>query len=168
MRWFRRFTDAREDAVVPPLPLPPADDPADSAEQLLAGVAGVERLVNRSAGRLPAAAVANARRITDVLRAVVGQAQTRPLDVYATMSVRGTVEDYLPTTIRTYLAVDARLLDTPRGAGHTPTQSLMMQLDALLQSATATLHATQNQDADALMTQGNFLRTRFSGSDLDL
>ena len=42
------------------------------------------------------------------------------------------------------------------------------QLDALQSSASATLVATRNQDVDALMTQGSFLSTKFSGSDLDL
>jgi hypothetical protein len=44
----------------------------------------------------------------------------------------------------------------------------MEQLEALETSALAVLEATQQQDVDALMTQGAFLRTKFSGSDLDL
>ncbi len=35
-------------------------------------------------------------------------------------------------------------------------------------SADAVLDAARNQDVDALMSQGTFLRTKFSGSDLDL
>jgi hypothetical protein len=38
----------------------------------------------------------------------------------------------------------------------------------LLDAASVLLTATHAQDADALMTQGSFLRTKFSGSDLDL
>jgi hypothetical protein len=44
----------------------------------------------------------------------------------------------------------------------------MEQLDALETSALGVLQAAQQQDVDALMTQGNFLRTKFSRSDLDL
>ncbi|WP_157944010.1 hypothetical protein [Blastococcus atacamensis] len=125
-------------------------------------------MINASAGRLPLRAVVAARRITDVLAEIVDTSEIRPLDVYATISVRGAVGDYLPTTLRTYLAVDEDLVDVPRPSGTTPTQSLLEQLDALEGSAVAVLQATQAQDVDALMTQGSFLRTKFSGSDLDL
>jgi predicted amidohydrolase len=128
----------------------------------------VNRLVNQSAGRLPLRAVVSARRVTDVLAEIVDTSDVRPLDVYAVLSVRGTVTDYLPTTIRSYLAVDESLVDVPRASGRTPAESLLEQLEALEVSAELVLEAAQQQDVDALMTQGNFLRTKFSGSDLDL
>jgi len=124
--------------------------------------------INSNAGRLPGLAVVKARQITDTLRETIDTSEVRPLDVYAVLTVKGTLNDYLPTTLRSYLAVDAGLLDTPRGSGRTPSQSLLEQLDALQRSASATLVAARQQDADALMTQGSFLRTKFSGSDLDL
>jgi hypothetical protein len=113
-------------------------------------------------------AVVAARQVTDVLAEIVDTSEVRPLDVYAVISVRSTVTDYLPTTVRTFLAVDESLVDVPRASGRTPAESLMEQLDALDTSALAVLEATQQQDVDALMTQGNFLRSKFSGSDLDL
>lgn len=161
MPWFRR----PESALVP---VGPEDDPQDSPEALRSAIASVVRLVNGSAGRLPLRAVVAARRITDVLAEVVDTSEVRPLDVYAVISVRSTATDYLPTTVRSFLAVDEELVDTPRPSGRTPVQSLMEQLDALENSATAVLKAAQEQDVDALMTQGSFLRTKFSGSDLDL
>jgi len=88
--------------------------------------------------------------------------------VYTLLPIKGILLDYLPTTLRTYLAVDVSLLEIPRGSGRTPVEALLAQLESLQQSAWATLVAARNQDADALMTQGNFLRTKFSGSDLDL
>jgi hypothetical protein len=160
--WFRRGEP------YPPVPTGPVDDPADSPDALRAGIAAVNNLVNAAAGRLPLRAVVAARRITDVLAEVVDTAVVRQLDVYAVISVRGAVTDYLPTTVRSFLAVDESLVDVPRTSGRTPTQSLMEQLEALETSALAVLEATQLQDVDALMTQGNFLRTKFSGSDLDL
>ena len=162
MAWFRRSQPA---ATVPPAPVA---DPGDSPEALRAAIASVNRMINASAGRLPLRAVVAARRITDVLAEIVDTSEIRPLDVYATISVRGAVGDYLPTTLRTYLAVDEDLVDVPRPSGSTPTRSLLEQLDALEGSAVAVLQATQAQDVDALMTQGSFLRTKFSGSDLDL
>jgi hypothetical protein len=151
---------------------PPMDGfdqvPLGDIKALRAAITSVNRLVNSSAGRLPLAAVVAARRITDVLAEVVDTSEVRPLDVHAVISVRAAVTDYLPTTIRSYLAVDESLVDVPRASGRTPAQSLMEQLAALEDSALRVLQAAQLQDVDALMTQGNFLRTKFSGSDLDL
>jgi hypothetical protein len=160
--WFRRPESASL------VPVGPEDDPEDSPESLRSAIASVVRLVNGSAGRLPLRAVVAARRITDVLSEVVDTSEVRPLDVYAVISVRSSATDYLPTTLRSFLAVDEDLVDTPRPSGRTPAESLMEQLDALEDSATAVLKAAQEQDVDALMTQGSFLRTKFTGSDLDL
>jgi hypothetical protein len=162
--WFRR----EPAAPAAPAPVLPERDPEDGPEALRAAITSVNRLVNASAGRLPPAAVVAARRITDVLAEVVDTSEVRPLDVHAVISVRGTVSDYLPTTIRSYLAVDESLVDVPRASGRTPSESLLEQLAALEDSALRVLQAAQLQDVDALMTQGNFLRTKFSGSDLDL
>ncbi len=162
MAWFRRGEPT------PPPPAAPAPDAGDSPEALRSAIATVNRMINASAGRLPLRAVVAARRITDVLAEVVDTSEVRPLDVYATISVRGAVADYLPTTLRTFLAVDKDLVDVQRPSGFTPTESLMEQLDALEGSAVAVLEAAQAQDVDALMTQGSFLRTKFTGSDLQL
>ncbi len=159
MPWFRRAT------VTPSVPGP---DPGDSPEALQRAIVAVNRLVNASAGRLPLAAVVAARRVTDVLAEVVDTAQVRPLDIHAVLSVRAAATDYLPTTVRAYLAVDEALVDVPRPSGRTPRESLMGQLEALEGAALGVLEAVRQQDVDALMTQGNFLRTKFSGSDLDL
>ncbi len=156
MPWFRRAT------VTPSVPGP---DPGDSPEALQRAIVAVNRLVNASAGRLPVVA---ARRVTDVLAEVVDTTQVRPLDIHAVLSVRAAATDYLPTTVRAYLAVDEALVDVPRPSGRTPRESLMGQLDALEGAALGVLEAVRQQDVDALMTQGNFLRTKFSGSDLDL
>ena len=162
MAWFHRPESA------PLVPMGPEEDPEDSPEALRSAIASVVRLINGSAGRLPLRAVVAARRVTDVLSEVVDTSEVRPLDVYAVISVRSTATDYLPTTLRTFLAVDEGLVDTPRPSGRTPVESLMEQLDALEDSATAVLQAAQEQDVDALMTQGTFLRTKFTRSDLDL
>jgi hypothetical protein len=159
--WFRRG----EVSTLVPAGL--GEDPADSPEALQSAIRSANRLVNASAGRLPLPAVVAARRITDVLAEIVNTSEVRPLDIYAVISVRSAVTDYLPTTVKSFLAVDESLVDVPRASARTPTQSLMEQLEALETSTLAVLEATQQQDVDALMTQGNFLRTKFSGSDLD-
>ena len=162
MAWFKRpEAAARVVAALDP-------EPEDSPQALRTALTSVDRLVNSSAGRLPLPAVVAARRVTDALREVVDGAEVRPLDVYAAISVRATATDYLPTTVRSYLAVDPELVDVPRASGRTPAASLLEQLDALETSALAVRDAAALQDVDALMTQGSFLRTKFSRSDLEL
>lgn len=171
MGLFRRarVDPQRPSADVPPASPPlPTPDVGDSPRELRCSMEDVIAFINRNAGRLPGVAVVNARRVIDILRETIDTSEVRPLDVYAILAVKGTLNDYLPTTLRSYLAVDTVLLDLPRESGRTPSQSLLEQLDALQMSASATLVAARNQDADALMTQGSFLRTKFSGSDLDL
>ena len=125
--------------------------------------------INANAGRLPAAAVVTpAGSRTRSARSSTPR-EVRPLDIYAVLLGQG---HRRATTCRRRCAATwpwtATCATRRRASGRTPTQSLLEQLDALQESASATLVAARNQDADALMTQGNFLRTKFSGSDLDL
>lgn len=143
-------------------------DPGDTPEALLALCARTDDFVNRSAGRLPTGVVVDVRSLTDVLRAVVATSAVRPLDVHALISVRAVLEDYLPTTLKGYLAVDEGLLDVARPGSPTPRDSLHEQVAALHTAVGTTLTAVQAQDVDALSTQGRFLRTKFTASDLDL
>jgi hypothetical protein len=146
----------------------PLEDPEDSPAALAASIGSLVRFVNSSGGQLPVAAVVAARRITDLLDEEVDTAQVRPLDIQAVISVRAIATDYLPTTLRSYLALDPALRETPRPGRSTPTAALLEQLAELEGAALSVLEATQQQDVDALTTQGSFLRTKFSRSDLDL
>ena len=162
MTWFRRAQERAQDALAP------HDDPEDKPEALLGHVFDLVHEINRSAGRMPAEAVVSARQVLDVVREVIETADEGQLDIHAIVAIRGILGDYLPTTLRTYLALDPGAVDRPRPSGRTPNQSLLEQLDALWTSATDLLDAIRAQDADAMLTQGSFLRTKFSGSDLDL
>jgi hypothetical protein len=159
--WLRR-----PHPVAPPPA--PQDDPEDSPQALLAVMFDRVHEVNRSAGRLPNEAVVIARRLLDAVREVIETSAVRDLDIRAVVSLRGILGDYLPTTLRAYLALDPDVVDVPRPSGKRPSEALIEQLDVLWSSAMDLLDATRAQDADALMTQGSFLRTKFSGSDLDL
>jgi hypothetical protein len=128
----------------------------------------LNRFVNGSAGRLPVRAVVCARQVTDVLNEVIDTSAVRPLDVYAVMSIKGIIDDYLPTTLHSFLAVDPAVVEVAQAGGLTPAQSLHDQLDTMESAAEAVLSAAQRQDVDSLMTQGRFLSTKFTGSDLDL
>jgi hypothetical protein len=162
MTWFRR---GGQDTSAPPATPP---DDGDSPTALRTRIFAMNRYINQNSGELPGEAVVDARKVTDTLREIVDTSDVRPLDVYAVLSVRATLDDYLPTTLQGYLAVDHDLRAVPRPSGATPAQSLIEQIEALQSSADSVLIAARNQDVDALMTQGSFLRTKFSGSDLDL
>lgn len=159
MRWFRRPADE---------PPPPPPRPSDDSAELRRALDTLDRYLNRSAGHIPGWAVVEARWITDTLRAIVDTSGLRPLEVTTVLLVSGMTNDYLPTTIARYIAIDESLRDRPQRNGRTPTQHLRDQLGDLRLSATAGLAAARDQDVDALVTQGIFLRTKFSQSDLDL
>jgi hypothetical protein len=160
--WFRRANERAQEE------LSPQDDPKDKPEALLASLFALIREVNASAGRLPVEGVVVARRVLDVVREVIETSSERELDVRAVVSIRGMLEDYLPTTLHAYLAIDPSVVDQQRPSGRTPAQSFIEQLDVLWASAMDLLEAARAHDADALLSQGSFLRTKFSGSDLDL
>ena len=164
MQWFRRGRDREREREAPAPAATGGDSPADLREAMH----GLNRYVNRNSGRLPAEAVVAARRVTDVMREVIDTSEVRDLDVYAVISVKGILTDYLPTTLQRYLALDPSQVTVARPSGGNPRDSLREQLDSLLDAGYNVLVATREQDADALITQGNFLRTKFSRSDLDL
>ncbi|MEO7261920.1 MAG: hypothetical protein ABI047_11805 [Jatrophihabitantaceae bacterium] len=169
MTWFRKL-------LPPPAAPAPALEPSvgepeldgDDPATLRSDLARLNRFINQNSGQLPGESVVTARRVTDVLREVIDTSEVRPLDIYAVISVKGILQDYLPTTLRGFLALDDAQLTVARPSGRTPIQSLQEQLEALLDAATSVLTAAQAQDADALLSQGSFLRTKFSRSDLDL
>lgn len=160
MSWFRRLRD--DPVAVEPVPTD------ESPEALSAATFSLVRLINASAGRLPVAAVVEARYVTDLLAQILATAQVRPLDVHTLVAVKGMLYDYLPTSLNRYLALDPHLVDVARPTGSTARLSLIDQLRALRGAAIKVLSAAQAQDVDALLTQGNFLQTKFTASDLDL
>jgi hypothetical protein len=162
--WFRRTRDEVRSAAVDPNGTGERDRP----EALRRRLWELVQFVNRSAGRLPVEAVVGARDVTDTVREVIETAGDGELDVYAVVQVNGIVEDYLPTTLRAYLNLDPDLTGQVGPSGRTPRAALQEQVEALSSAATELLQATQAHDVDALTSQGNFLRTKFSRSDLDL
>jgi hypothetical protein len=150
-----------------PIVQPAAPEP-DSPAALAALLFQANRFVNANAGQLPGEAVVAARRVTDVADTVLFTTRDRDLDIQARVSLNGMLRDYLPTTLRAYLALDPSVRNQPRPNGITPVAALNEQLDFLLSSASEVLAAVQNDDANALVAQGNFLRTKFGRSELDL
>lgn len=158
--WFRRPRG--------PEPMVQEQDP-DTPAALSADLVGLVRLVNRSAGRLPTAATVTARGVTDAVREILDcLSDDADPDVHAILSVRGIVRDYLPSTLNGYLALNIPPGEELSPAAAVPRAQLMEQLEHLWSAATEVLAATRARDADDLVTQGNFLRTKFTRSDLDL
>jgi hypothetical protein len=159
--WFRR-------------PHPPAHagqpepEPEESPAALARALDEQVAYVNRSAGRLPAEAVVLSRRVTDAVSDVVDLAAGGELDIQVALTVRKIITDYLPTALRTYLALEADAVEVPGAQGVSPRQALGLQLADLLAGATDVRSAAQARDADALVSHGAFLRAKFTGSDLDL
>jgi predicted oxidoreductase len=156
-------------------PAPPSDaargaagDAEDSPEQLSQRLWSLVQFINHSAGQLPVDAVVLAREITDTVREVIATSADRDLDVYAVVQINGIVGDYLPTTLRAYLALDPAITEREGPSGRTPRTALREQLESLADAADEMLQATHAHDVDALFTQGNFLRTKYTRSDLDL
>jgi predicted oxidoreductase len=151
----------------PPAPSPPQED-QDAPDALRRRLWELVQFINKNAGRLPVEAVVVARQVTDTIREVIDTSDDRPLDVYAVVQINGIVGDYLPTTLRTYLNLDPSVTEQVGPAGRTPRAALREQVEALRTATEEMLQATRSHDADLLFSQGNFLRTKFTRSDLDL
>jgi hypothetical protein len=149
MAWFRR-----DGEPVAPLPEPTAAEDADMLRTRLSECYG---FVNGNAGRLPADLVLTALHICDLLRETMNSEARPELDVHTVVSVERMLADYLPTTLRAYLAV-----------GESGAAPLREQLVELVAAATDIQSAARQRENDAMLTHGAFLRTKFAGSDLDL
>ena len=160
--WLRRVRQPQ-----PAGPQDPEED-RDSPEKLRQRLWGQIQFINRNAGRLPVEAVVIARQVTDVVRDVIETSADKSLDVYAIVQVNGIVDDYLPTTLQAYLNLDPAVTDRPGASGRSPRAALREQLEGLRAAAEELLQAARAHDVDLLFTQGNFLRTKFTRSDLDL
>lgn len=153
MTWFRR--DQRI-----PSPPPPETSPEQEAVALRAKLHTCYGHVNGGAGRLPAESVLAALSVCDLLAQAVDAVAGQPVDVGTTISIERILDDYLPTTLRTCLSA---------GTGdRAAADALREQLRSLADAATNILATTRQRDSDAMRTQGAFLQTKFSRSDLDL
>lgn len=159
--WFRRVQDAAAPHRIGPAP--------DSPTGLAVALDKLVDKINRSGGRLPVAALVVALDVTDIVDKLLESTRDDEVpDIEVILAVRGIVEDYLPTTLDRYLALDSVTADQVTANGTSPGDQVVEQLQALASAAGDVLAATRRRDADDLVTQGYFLRTKFTRSDLDL
>lgn len=138
-----------------------AGEEPDSVPALRRRLAATVHEIDAAAGRLPGEAVVVARQVTD-LAADVLRRSGDGLNVYGRVALDGVLRDYLPTTLRTFLAArSAADADVPA-----LTRSLLGQLAVLHASLRESVAAVDDDDLRALEAQEIFLRTRFAGSDL--
>src|SRR4051794_29744776 len=126
--WFRRV----QDSAAPRPDTPDPDSPAGLADTL-------DKLVvriNRSAGRLPIAAVVAALDVADIVDQLLDTTLDDGVpDVGVILAVRGIVRDYLPTTLDRFLALDPSVIDARLPSGQTPRMQVAEQLANLAGAA---------------------------------
>lgn len=150
-------------------PFPAAEQPADTPAGAASSTLGLSQALKWSSSvakqnrnRLPAEAYASILETCRTLDSVI-EAETRQPsgDPQFEYELSATVRDYLPSVLRSYLAIPANMLDSKQASGRTPNQELVEQL-GLLSGQANTLHASRHRRSSAdLTTSGNFLRDRF-------
>jgi hypothetical protein len=151
-------------AALAALGIQPAGSDLAVSEHDLEG--GLRALTGRAAGRLPAAGAEAVQRIVglllDTLPRVSGRGEQEVL-------VRRTATNYLPETLRAYVALPADWAASHRlSNGLTASDTLMAQLTDLESAAQRMRDAAVGDDAQALLVNGRFLSDRFAISSLDL
>ncbi|KAD3455989.1 hypothetical protein GD627_14855 [Arthrobacter yangruifuii] len=133
-----------------------------SAQELAQALAWSASLAKQNKARIPTEAYVSILETCQTLDAVIDAEARQPLgDPQFEYELSATVRDYLPSVLRSYLAVPPRMLETRQASGRTPNQELVEQLQ-LLSGQADTLHASRHRRTSAELTNtGNFLRERF-------
>lgn len=101
-----------------------------------------------------------AKRVLDGVAAVLRQSGGQShLQIRAQVTLERMLMDYLPTTLRTY----ARARHDPSARAE-----VEQQLEHLAGAVEETLVAVRDENLQELQVQGDFLDTKFTGSDLTL
>ncbi|MCC3295579.1 hypothetical protein LJ756_13210 [Arthrobacter sp. zg-Y411] len=144
----------------------PAEEPVapvtPSTLDPLQTLARVASTAKQNENRLPADAYASILQICRTLDSVVSAETRQPLgDPEFEYELAATVHEYLPTVLRSYLAIPTSMMNSRQTSGRTPNEELTEQL-LLLSGQAETLHSRRHLHTSAeLTTMGNFLRERF-------
>lgn len=161
--WLRRL------AGQPPAPAPA---PEDELATFRARLREIVVEVNAAADRLPVGVVPRVRAIEDVLVELLDHEEKTDwtsISAQARFSIGATISDYLPTSLKAYLALPPGFAESHRTPeGRSPGEELAEQLRLLALAVHELALAVYSGDAERLSTQGRFLDTKFSRSDLDL
>jgi len=132
-------------------------------------LAGLRRLPTLLAGRVPADVVETVQRMCDVLLDLLprlaGSPTVSPEQLHV---VNRTATDYLPSTLRHFLALPGDWAADHRDpAGNTPLDALRSQLAVLDQAIGQMREGVLAADTNRLLANGRFLAERFHRSALD-
>jgi len=133
----------------------------------------VIRRVRSSSGRMPPAAVVRARDVGDEVAQLVRELERRrkigaSIDALVVVTLESTVNDYLPTTVESFLAVT-----DPGGLADDVVRrraedQLCSQLELLAHGVQELADSVRSGTADPLDVQGRFLEAKFGTDDLRL
>ena len=138
------------------------------AEQLRKDLDALRRRVQRSQGKLPGDVQQLTRGILDTLDIILRRGETLAGNADAMFTVGRTIQDYLPTSLETYLNLPRAYATQRRVAGkRTAHEELVAQLRLLQTELTKIADGVFADDANALSNQGRFLEDRFRKSELD-
>jgi hypothetical protein len=129
--------------------------------------AGLRALPDRVRGRVPDDVVASVERICALLGDTLPRVQGGdPSQAYTVLRA---VTDYLPRTLREYVALPRDWAERSQlPTGGTALDALRQQLGVLETAATRMRDAAVTADASSLLANGAFLSERFGVSDLEL
>ena len=136
-------------------------------DEIRSALAHNQRLAS---GRLPAPAMAKLLEIQREIADLIPMAAQFPAGSQDLFVIQRTATDYLPTTLRAYLALPPQYAATKVVAdGKTALQVLSDQLELLDSKMDEITEAAHKQDSDRLLANGRFLEERFGNrSDLAL
>lgn len=137
--------------------------PAAATRELSQALSWSASLAKRNRNRLPEQAYASVLETCRTLDSVIAAEARQPSgDPEFEYELSATVQDYLPSVLRSYLAIPSTMVNSTQATGRTPNQELTEQLQ-LLSGQAEMLHARRHRRSSAdLTTTGNFLRERFS------
>jgi hypothetical protein len=142
------------------VPGPDVEVPADD----VAG--GLRSLPSRIAGLVPPDVADAVGRICTVLLETLGSNGSGPAAAAADLP-RRVATDYLPSTLRAYLALPAAVRDRPLPDGRLPADALREQVGVVERAAAGIAADAGDPAVAALLANGLFLRDRLDGSGLD-
>lgn len=166
-RWRRLFTPG--DPVEPPSAASPPDELAAIRQQLDT----VIHRVRSSSGRIPPAAVMRARDIGDEVAQLVRELDRRrrsgsSIDALVVATLESTVNDYLPTSVDSFLAVTDQGGIGGDAARRGAEDQLYSQLELLSSGMQELVDSVRSGTANPLDVQGRFLEAKFGKNDLRL
>ena len=125
--------------------------------------------IDMARGRVPAEVMARLVSIRQRIVDLLPQATDLPGGSQDLYMVQRTASDYLPTTVRMYLALPPAYATTQVVQdGKTPLQVLSDQLELLDGQMAEIGDAVNRRDSDRLLAQGRFLEERFGGGSGEL